>query len=762
MSEAENAVLALFVVKSSTKWNKSENKKNIQKFIDIPLKYKKYEINSYAILTNRWELKTLQEYSKKYKITIYQQFNNLLNSKTQPQAYFIKHFHVLHQTHILPKDKMPNPWVNVTKSPYNDIFTKILHENRQIRKYQQQYALTFKILSILPEHLTLIQSKQQKFTFAKKLTKIALGDESILKKIFQQHNQKSKILTVSNKIIKFDSKLTKKQKRNICKKNHKSNNTTFINEYIKNANEQTIKQNNDFYLFLFKYANDKWKISWNEFIQCKQYASISTNRFQHLNDKKNVSQLEKIFIEQKTSEYFNKYMAQPKQSVPISIINADCSPTLPIIQFKKTNQTRIKTTIKFQNLTTKTIHYKKCKKQGMYEIMNIMMNQHNNNNNNFDQITNDTTIHHIMTQLIPLKTPSKIYWLKFKTNLTTCEIGINDDFNGILMQALMAKTPITSNTTEKSSRKGLKYFFKLFVHSSIVKQLSDEQMYLIYKLGFDMSQELKKKYNIQLSNWQFGFYYVNKRQFIHQFDKQWDYNGITQNVNIEIYRDYVDYKQQIKPIESIDNFLNDGTKSKKYFDEQSGRFYHGSWRYKHAMTQIIATQTYAKAMQAFDNEPNYWHVERSLTRYKGYAIMNYFWNSKRSAVNKNLSEAEKRQAEKVAGGLRYFLKDPRERKIPTFINSLIPCVKRIGAWDDQYEIGQTAANVYFCEKNSTKPVYAELGPHFEDQKFEFLVGIYINSSDAIKTGCAINLKANVGNGVVLVETEHLDIIRWDS
>ena len=64
---------------------------------------------------------------------------------------------------------------------------------------------------------------------------------------------------------------------------------------------------------------------------------------------------------------FNKYMAKPMQCVPICVLNTKCSPPLPIIQFKRSDQTIITAATMFHDLTTRTLHYKKCK-EGMYRI----------------------------------------------------------------------------------------------------------------------------------------------------------------------------------------------------------------------------------------------------------------------------------------------------------------------------------------------------------------------------------------------------------
>ena len=454
------------------------------------------------------------------------------------------------------------------------------------------------------------------------------------------------------------------------------------------------------------------------------------------------------------NEPFNKYMAEPMQSVPICVLNTKCSPPLPIIQFKRSDQSLITAATMFHHLTTRKLHYKKCK-EGMYVIMTDMMNQYQTNN--FIEMNEEITIDEIMKTLIPLKSGSKIYWLKLKVNLTTHQIGNDKTFNGIYMEGLIAKRPKQHRKGNSSKKTGLKYFLKLFVHPSKILRLTNQEENQLYKLGYDFGEEIKNKYNVALSDWTYGFYYVNKSESMGLIEANWKYDGVSQNNMVELSKDYIDYKRKTKPIESIENFI----RSKRIkFMSNNIRFYHGSLRYKNAITEKIANETYSEARKTFQDPPNFWHIESSKNRVKGFGIMKYAWNSKHSEVAANLSDSQKKRMEKVAGGLRYWLNEPKDRKIPSFITNLIPCMISIGAWSKENEIGQVAANIYY--NSSEKPAYAFLDPHNEYNKFTHLTAIYINSSPEIKTGCAINLKSNVGNGVVLVDTNHLEIIKWDS
>ena len=267
---------------------------------------------------------------------------------------------------------------------------------------------------------------------------------------------------------------------------------------------------------------------------------------------------------------FNKYMAEPMQSVPICILNTECSPPLPIIQFKRSDQTIITAATIFPDLTTQTLHYKKCN-EGIYIIMTKMMNQYQTNK--FIEMQDEINVDKIMKILIPLKSGSKIYWFKFKVNLITHQIGSHKTFNGIYMEGLIAKRPRQHRIGNLSKKTGLKYFLKLFVHPSKISQLTEQEKDQLYKLGHDFGKEITNKYKITLSNWTYGFYYVNKSEFVCLIQANWIYNGVIQNNMVELYKDYIDYKHETKPIESIEKFME----SKKIkFTSNNNKFYHGS------------------------------------------------------------------------------------------------------------------------------------------------------------------------------------------
>ena len=176
---------------------------------------------------------------------------------------------------------------------------------------------------------------------------------------------------------------------------------------------------------------------------------------------------------------------------------------------------------------------------------------------------------------------------------------------------------------------------------------------------------------------------------------------------------------------------------------------------------FFANTPYLNALTTFENQTPCFSIEKSPNRLKGFAIMKYGWNSKDSTFNKHLNKKLRAHAEKTAAGLRFFNKQKDQRIIPRFISNLIPMIKAVGAWSSQLNINQASANLYYNGQHNKNAAYVGLGPHNEFEKFDALTAVYI-TSPGIKSGCAINLKSNVGNGVVLLETEHMDIIRFDS
>ena len=313
MSSQEAAILVFFVISAGQKWKKSSAKKKIDEYVQTPLIYKKYEINSYAIIKNRWSLQTVQKYAKRNDIPIYEEFTYLSSEKKERYGYFIEHFHMLSKTHSLPANKIPSNWRGVKKSPYKEIVTKICDENSQIKKYCNQYGIgldDMRILPIFSDHLALLKLGLKRFEFRTILKCIPIGEKKRIKKIFKHHDvQKPKISLICNQQLKFDSGLKKKQKRKIVKYNWRIKNANFINEFIKQANDRiehkvtpyqclkTLKENDELYTYQIDYAHKHWNISRNEFIECKQFKGAQ-KRFQNLNNRKTTFEVEQLFNEE--------------------------------------------------------------------------------------------------------------------------------------------------------------------------------------------------------------------------------------------------------------------------------------------------------------------------------------------------------------------------------------------------------------------------------------------------------------------------------
>ena len=445
------------------------------------------------------------------------------------------------------------------------------------------------------------------------------------------------------------------------------------------------------------------------------------------------------------SDPFIQYAACPMQFVPINTIkhvNRDLP--VPIIQFKAAN--KMKTIQKeFTNIFSTKLAVKKCS-NGIYDIMRQIIAEYQTNE--FEMFEESITIQDVIDKIIHKK-HSKIWW--FRMEIDGLIYSIKKGHN---IQLLIQKNIQINRKENKSKEVGQKIHFKLYVDDDYFNN-SDAA---IFKFGYDLYSQFIVKYpNIHVANWCFGFYYLNHQEKIKTTDISYKFQNIEQKSKITIYKDYINYNPQIKPLQSIEKYLNDGNKH----DFEQGRFYHGVWRYKGSMTNFIANTTYLNALATFENQPSFFSIEKSPNRFKGFAIMKYGWNSKDSTFNKDLDKKLRDHAEKTAAGLRYFNKEKDQRIIPPFISNLIPMIKAVGAWPRELNVNQASANLYYNGRHNKNPVYVGLGPHNEFKKFDALTAVYITSS-GIKSGCAINLKSNVGNGVVLIETEHMDIIRFDS
>ena len=84
-----------------------------------------------------------------------------------------------------------------------------------------------------------------------------------------------------------------------------------INKFIQDANDMIsehiteemnlydLKLNNEEYKYYAKYAEEKWNITWNEFVSCKQF--IGGKKFEKIdqNDLKSMEEVYEIFVTNK-------------------------------------------------------------------------------------------------------------------------------------------------------------------------------------------------------------------------------------------------------------------------------------------------------------------------------------------------------------------------------------------------------------------------------------------------------------------------------
>jgi len=429
------------------------------------------------------------------------------------------------------------------------------------------------------------------------------------------------------------------------------------------------------------------------------------------------------------------------QFVPINTIkheNTDLP--VPIIQFKAATKIQI-VEQEFSNILSTSLAVKKCS-NGIYDIIRQIISEYSTNK--FEVFTESKTIEEVIDKIIQKK-HSKIWWFRLQIE------GSNS------IQLLIQKNRKINRKEDGSTEVGDKMHFKLYLDDNYFNNLDDQQQSMIFKFGYDLYIQFHSKYRMDVANWCFGFYYTNNKEMIETKEIVYKFNNIEHKSNITIYKDYINYKPECKPLPSIEKYLNNG--NQHHFNK--GRFYHGSWRYTGSMTDFVSSITYQNALTTFATKPAFFSIEQSPNRLKGFAIMKYGWNSKDSTLNKNLHKKLRIHAQKTAGGLRYFNKKQSERVLPKFIAELIPLIKAVGAWPHDVPINQASANLYYNGERNKNAKYVGLGPHNERNKFDLLTAVYLKSP-GVKSGCAINLKSNVGNGVVLIETEHMDIIRFNS
>ena len=307
MSEPTDAMLILFVIAAGLKYNKSELKKNNEKYIDGPAEYEKGTITSYIIVTHRYKLTMIKKYADKFNIKIYDGFINSSNSKTTNYGYHIDHFHMLYKKHQISYRYIPQRWRNVDKPPLKNIIDEIIIENPQIQLYQQQYNLTIKLSSIYQDNLSLIKNNRKQFEFRPFLKIIPLGNEEKIKTIFANHKQKRKISSILNKNIEYNSKLLTMNKRRKKKKTKfRGQNTEFINTFIEQANQKisykanelqisvyNLKQIDFWYKYVAEYAYNKWNVPLNDFVENKRYKYKKI--FQCIDDKKTLDEVTQMF-----------------------------------------------------------------------------------------------------------------------------------------------------------------------------------------------------------------------------------------------------------------------------------------------------------------------------------------------------------------------------------------------------------------------------------------------------------------------------------
>ena len=283
-NKKQAAVIVFFVVpRDKKKWITSNQRKNIQKLIQAPMIHDMHSIQGYAVILHKYELDAVRGYAAMYNIEIYKEFVEYSNAKSRKMAYHIKHYHDLSNVHSIPPKRCPQGWGKIDKIA-NTIET-IKSENSGLRVYYEKYdVIHVKLLSIYNEQLIAIKRKLKLFEIRSNWGGIPFGIPSYIPVIFEQSLQrKNKIYpAIEHRDNPHHTAMNKNKRKRKKKQNKKNNNIRHVNAYIKAAHEMMItkvtesttlfdvKSNNEEYKYLANYAKEKWNISWNDFVNCKQ------------------------------------------------------------------------------------------------------------------------------------------------------------------------------------------------------------------------------------------------------------------------------------------------------------------------------------------------------------------------------------------------------------------------------------------------------------------------------------------------------------
>ena len=262
----------------------------------------------------------------------------------------------------------------------------------------------------------------------------------------------------------------------------------------------------------------------------------------------------------------------------------------------------------------------------------------------------------------------------------------------------------------------------IYIDAKLYGEMTEYIRLNIYKLTYDLSNMVKTKYN--LNSLCFGYYY-----HINYYEKK----SIAYN-----YNKYVGYLQQ--------------TAHKKF--SQKMQLYSTNDILRIGIIihfNVIPMVMSRYVCQNVHNLTIYYPEniqERTSKRIKYSFYLNYLFN------NNELPNDVYNKQKKIACGLRY---KPEIQMIPQFLQQLqnylttdLHIINKL--------VNQISIIHYFNNTNLTEEIYASIGPHYEDDMFDYVVAVYLGKPSSL----SINLKYNTSNGDFSVELPVNSVIEFKS
>ena len=269
----------------------------------------------------------------------------------------------------------------------------------------------------------------------------------------------------------------------------------------------------------------------------------------------------------------------------------------------------------------------------------------------------------------------------------------------------------------------------MLINGTSFNQLEIKNKLNIYKIAYDLQIQIKQ-IHINLNHFSYGFYF--QPLFIKK----------------NCIYDKTKYQLKYYLLETIEKqFLykmNKYTKKEKILPL-------GIINYINVISQYWIKKIKKKVKLCKLNK--YAIQEESKNRIKYTYGFSYIYNNQK-LFNTTYKKKIYNKQIKLAAGIRYH---PAIQEIPNWLKSLQSYLTdEIKIIDKNVNINQISIIDYFNETN--KNVFVGLGPHAENNKFDYLVAVYIGENAQM----AINLLWNTSNGEYSIELPANSVLVCDS